>query len=179
MAKQKKEKNVEKVEKEMEAEQMETESLIEEDVAKKEPTEMESSEAWQEKYERLFAEFQNYRNRTEKEKMQMVDYGFKKALENILPMVDNLERALEMATNEEDPLFKGIQMVYDNILDDFEEMDIKQIDALGKPFDANLHYAVSTEEKDKVDSNIVITELQKGYTYKGNVLRYSMVIVSE
>ena len=133
------------------------------------------------KYMRLFAEFQNFRTRTEKEKIDMYDIGASSAISKILPVVDNIERALSQVPDElkNNSFVDGIDKVYKQIMKIFEELDVKQIEAKGKSFDSNLHNAVMTDEEADVEVDIITEELLKGYTYKQQVLRHSMVKVKK
>ena len=130
--------------------------------------------------QRQMAEFDNYRKRTEKEKAAQFDMGARDVILKILPVVDSFERGLEGLTDEqrEDPFAAGMDKIYKQLVRQLEDMDVKPIEALGQPFDANLHYAVMHEEVEGEDENVVTAVLQKGYTYKGAVIRYSMVKVA-
>lgn len=128
---------------------------------------------------RTMAEFENFRKRTDKEKEQMFEVGAKSIIEKILPTVDNFERGLNAVTEEDknSPFVEGMNMVYKQLLSSLEECGVKQIEALGKEFDPNLHNAVMHEENEELGENIVSEEFQKGYTYRDTVVRYSMVKV--
>lgn len=128
---------------------------------------------------RNLAEFENFRNRSEKEKSAMFDMGAKSIVEKILPVVDNLERGFEGLTDEEkdNPFVKGIEAVYKQIQTVFEEIGVTPIEAVGKEFDPNIHNAVMHDEDDSEETNKVIEEFQKGYLYKDSVVRHSMVKV--
>jgi molecular chaperone GrpE len=131
------------------------------------------------KYQRAMAEFDNFRKRTIKEKATMYDNGVKEVLEKLLPVIDNFERALEHITDAEKDLSitKGVEMIYKQLTDTMTELGVKEIDALHQEFDPNLHHAVTHEENDAYDDNLVAEVFQKGYMYKDTVLRYSMVKV--
>lgn len=135
----------------------------------------------EDKYKRLLAEFDNFRKRSEKESAQMCDIGASIVLTKILPIVDNIERALQNIPEDikENTFVEGIDKTYKQILKTFEEMNVKPIEAVGKPFDANLHNAVMTDENAEGEVDTVVEELQKGYTYKDQVLRHSMVKVKK
>ena len=126
---------------------------------------------------RSMAEFDNYRKRTEKEKSSMYIIGAKDIVEKMLPIVDNFERGLAQAP-EEDPFAEGMKMIYKQMMTAFDEMGVKPIEAVGKDFDPNLHNAVMHVEDESVGENIVVEEFQKGYTYKDFVVRHSMVKVA-
>jgi molecular chaperone GrpE len=117
---------------------------------------------------RSMAEFENYRKRTEKEKMQMFETGAKTVIEKILPIVDNFERGLVAVPEEEKStaFVGGMDMVYKQLISSLEEIGVKQIEAEGKEFDPNLHNAVMHEENEELGENVVSSELQKGYTYR-------------
>ena len=126
---------------------------------------------------RSMAEFDNYRKRTEKEKSSMYIIGAKDIVEKMLPIVDNFERGLAQAP-EDDPFAEGMKMIYKQMITAFDEMGVKPIEAVGKDFDPNLHNAVMHVEDESVGENIVVEEFQKGYTYKDFVVRHSMVKVA-
>lgn len=143
--------------------------------------ELEASVAdWKDKYQRLMAEFENARKRTAKEATQRYDMGAMGVLEKLLPVIDNFERGLEaVSEDEKDSAFvKGIEQIYKQFTAVMEDLGVTPMDAQGKEFDANLHNAVMHVEDDDLGENIVAEELQKGYMYKGNVLRHSMVKVA-
>lgn len=140
----------------------------------------ELTEEANDKYKRLLAEFENARNRSEKESKRNYDIGAKEVLEKLLPVVDNFERAM-MAVPEEDQdraFEKGIDMIYKQMLTTFEEIGVKPMDAVGQEFNPDLHNAVMHVEDEEAGENVVVEELQKGYMYKEEVLRYSMVKVA-
>ena len=119
--------------------------------------------------------------RTAKEATQRYDMGSKwGVLEKLLPVIDNFERGLEAVSEEEkDSAFvKGIEQIYKQFVAVMEDVGVTPMDAQGKEFDANLHNAVMHVEDDEFGENIVAEELQKGYMYKENVLRHSMVKVA-
>ncbi|MBO6108693.1 MAG: nucleotide exchange factor GrpE [Eubacterium sp.] len=128
---------------------------------------------------RNLAEFENFRNRSEKEKEARFDMGARTVVEKILPVVDNLERGIAGLSDEEkgSPFATGIIAVYKQLMTSFSEMGVTPIEALGKDFDPNLHQAVMHDEDDSDVQNQVVEELQKGYMYKDTVVRYSMVKV--
>ncbi|MBQ0059973.1 MAG: nucleotide exchange factor GrpE, partial [Lachnospiraceae bacterium] len=129
---------------------------------------------------RSMAEFDNYRKRTEKEKAAMYGMGAKDVVEKILPVVDNFERGIAALPegSEEDPVAQGMTAIYKQFTGLLEALDIKPIEAVGQPFDPNMHNAVMHVDDETVGENIVVEEFQKGYMYKTDVLRYSMVKVA-
>ena len=126
---------------------------------------------------RSMAEFDNFRKRTEKEKASMYIIGAKDIVEKMLPVVDNFERGLAQAP-EEDPFADGMKMIYEQLMTTLDELGVKAIEAEGKEFDPNFHNAVMHVDDESVGDNIVVEELQKGYTYKDFVVRHSMVKVA-
>ena len=133
------------------------------------------------KYLRSLAEYENFRKRSEKEKAQMFELGAKSIIEALLPVVDNFERALSHVQEEEkdSPFVKGIEGIYKQIQKMFADCNIQEIEALGKKFDPALHNAVMTEEEGDAEEDTITQDLQKGYTYRGNVVRHSMVKVKK
>ncbi len=129
---------------------------------------------------RNMAEFDNFRKRSAKEKSQMLELGASGVVEKLLPVIDNFERAMsvEGCEGNDNGFRKGIELIYKQFLDTLDQLDVKEIDALHKPFDPNLHHAVAHEVSDEYDENIVTNVMQKGYTYKDKVIRYSMVSVA-
>lgn len=131
------------------------------------------------RYVRQLAEFENFRNRTQKEKEAMFEVGAKSIIEKILPVVDNFERGIAALTDDEKEgaFAKGMQGVYKQLIDELDKLEVKEIEAVGQEFDPNLHNAVMQVESEEYESGMVAAELQKGYTYRGQVVRYSMVSV--
>ena len=129
---------------------------------------------------RQMAEFENFRKRSDKEKDSMYENGARSVIEKLLPIVDNFERGMGTLTDEdkETAFAKGMEMIYKQLMDELDKMDVKPIDAAGKEFDPNLHNAVMHVDDDSLGENVVVEELQKGYTYRGNVVRHSMVKVA-
>ena len=132
------------------------------------------------KYMRTFAEFDNFRKRSEKEKAAMFEVGAKSIIEKILPIVDSFERGLGTLSEEEiaaNPFADGMDKVYKQMVKALEEVGVTPIEAVGKEFDPNLHNAVMHGDDDQYGENIVSEEFQKGYMYRDTVVRYSMVKV--
>ncbi len=150
-------------------------------VSPEEKTEEEKLKEWEDKYKRLLAEFDNFRKRSEKEAREMCDIGASVVLVNMLPILDNLERAVSTIPEElkGNAFAEGIDKIYKQFLKTLEDMDVKPIEALGKAFDPNYHNAVMTDEESEAEVDTVTEELQKGYTYKNQVLRHSMVKVKK
>ncbi|CAM4140720.1 nucleotide exchange factor GrpE [Lacicoccus alkaliphilus] len=140
----------------------------------------EEAKKYEDKYFKLYAEFENFKRRNKQEIDLNNKYKDQKFAENLLPVLDNLERAMEIEGDNESfaSLKKGVEMVYNDFLNIFSKHDITVIEAKGKEFDPNFHQAVMTESSSE-DSGIVIEEFQKGYQLKDRVIRASMVKVSE
>ena len=126
---------------------------------------------------RNMAEFDNFRKRTEKEKSSMYIIGAKDIVEKILPVVDNFERGLAQAP-EDDAFADGMKMIYKQLISTLNDLGVQPIEAVGKEFDPNFHNAVMHVEDEEAGENIVVEEFQKGYTYKDFVVRHSMVKVA-
>ncbi|MCE4956160.1 nucleotide exchange factor GrpE [Macrococcoides caseolyticum] len=137
--------------------------------------------AAEEKYLRLYAEFENYKKRTRAELDTERTYRSQNVLRDILPTLDNIERALAQKGESEEfkSLHKGVEMVYESLLNSLKENGLEVIDAIDQPFDPNYHQAVMQESDPDKSSGIVLEELQKGYKLKERVLRASMVKVNE
>lgn len=130
---------------------------------------------------RNLAEFDNFRKRSEKEKSQMFDIGAKAIIEIILPVVDNFERGLatvDAETLENDPFASGMEKTYKQLMKALEDAGVKEIESLGKEFNADLHNAVMHEDNPELGENVVSEVFQKGYTYHDSVVRHSMVKVA-
>lgn len=132
------------------------------------------------KLKRSMAEFENFRKRTEKEKAAMYEVGAKSVIEKILPVVDNFERGMATLSEEEahSPFAEGMDKIYKQLLTTLEGMDVKAIEAVGQEFNPDFHNAVMHVEDESVGENIVVEEFQKGYLYRENVVRHSMVKVA-
>lgn len=143
----------------------------------------EENKALQDKVLRVTAEMQNMRRRMENEKTDLLKYEGEDLIKKLLPIVDNFERAINMDdTNLEDEVSKflsGFKMIYGNLNSTLQGYNVEVMDVLNKPFDPNNMEAVLTEEVPGVEPNIVVDVLQKGYLYKGKVIRHAMVKVSK
>jgi molecular chaperone GrpE len=133
------------------------------------------------RYLRLLADFENYKRRVQLDKEADTKYRAQSVLTDILPVLDNLERALAIqpTTEEAISLTKGVDMVYRSLQAALEKEGLEPIKSEGVPFDPNLHQAVMQEKDESQESGIVLQELQKGYKLKDRILRPSMVKVNE
>ncbi len=135
----------------------------------------------EDRVKRQLAEFENFRTRTDREKAQMFDMGARSVLEKLLPVIDNFERGLASVPEEgkSDPFVDGMNMVYRQMMTEMEKLGVTPIEAVGQPFDPNLHNAVMQTQSEEYESGTVAQELQKGYRFHDAVLRHSMVSVVE
>ena len=132
------------------------------------------------KLKRQLAEFENFRNRTDKEKSQMYAVGAKDVIEKILPVIDNFERGLKSIPEDQKggPVASGMEMIYKQLITVLSDLGVTPIEAVGQEFDPNLHNAVMHAEDEGLGENIVAEEFQKGYMYRESVVRHSMVKVA-
>ena len=143
----------------------------------KEPTVEELLAAEKDKYTRLYAEYENYRKRSSKEREALYAQVKSDTVAGFLPVYDNLERALKAGCTDE-TFLKGVEMTMKQLQTVFENLGIHPIDAVGKPFDANLHNAVMHIDDEKYGENEVVEEFQKGFMLGDKVIRFSMVKVA-
>jgi len=129
---------------------------------------------------RVQADYDNFRKRTQKEKEELAKYASAKLVENLLPAVDNFDRALaaSAASGDYEALAKGLEMIYRQLLNTMEAEGLAAMEAVGTPFNPEYHQAVMTVETDEYEEGIVVEELQKGYMLKDKVIRPAMVKVS-
>ena len=129
------------------------------------------------RYLRLLADFQNYRNRTEKEKSDIRTYANEKVVGELLPVLDNFQRALDTKTDDIESYAKGMDLIFQQMLTAFDHIGVKEIPAEGQMFDPAVHNAVMTDQSDELEDGTISKVLQKGYTLNGRVIRPSMVAV--
>lgn len=137
-------------------------------------------EEQQQRLLRLQADYDNFRRRTRQEKEELYKYAASDLLENLLPVIDNFDRALASAQggNDYDALLKGIDMIYRQFKQILEQAGLSAMDAVGQPFNPEYHEAVMQVEDEDHEEGIVLEEMQKGYMFKDKVLRPAMVKVS-
>ena len=135
----------------------------------------------EEKYLRLYAEFENYKRRIQKENETNKTYQSQRVLTDILPTIDNIERALQIEGDDESfkSLQKGVQMVHESLLRALKDNGLEEIESEGQSFDPNVHQAVVQDDNPEYESGVITQELQKGYKLKDRVLRPSMVKVNQ
>jgi molecular chaperone GrpE len=130
---------------------------------------------------RQTAEFENYKKRTAREMSDFRKYANETIIRELLPVVDNLERAIESSGGDEKSdscVVEGVEMTLKSILKVFDQFQVKQLESMGKPFDPVFHQAVMREESEAYPENTVIRELQKGYLLHERMIRPAMVVVS-
>ena len=160
---------------EAQAEQAETQEVDETEALREE------LEAEQNKYLRLLADYDNFKRRNQKDKQDAEKFRAQSLLSDLLPVMDNFERALsvEVKSEEAAAMLKGLQMVQKSLHEAVQREGLEEIKSVGEPFDPNVHQAVMQEKDEEAVPGSVLMELQKGYTLKGRVLRPSMVKVNE
>ena len=130
------------------------------------------------KYQRLQAEYANYRRRTQQEKETIGVFANEKIITELIPVIDNMERALDACPDKEEALYKGVDLVYKQLKDSLVKFGVEEIEAQDAVFDPNVHMAVMQESIDGVEPNKVVMVLQKGYKLGTKVIRPTMVKVS-
>ena len=165
-----------------EVKEEEAEEEIVEDINEESETERLNKEIEKLKndYARAYADTENLRKRLNAEAEQARKYRIQSFAREILPVIDNLERALATEVHESDESFKkGIEMTYNQLISALKNEGVEEIDCLNKPFDPNLEQAIMQEKKEDTEAGTVIEVLQKGYVLKDRILRPAMVKVSE
>ena len=133
-------------------------------------------------YLRLHAEYDNYRKRTLKEKMEIIKAGGEKVLTEMIPLIDDFERALDTVQNADDKaaIIEGLELIYSKFVSFINQHGVKEIEAVGEPFDADKFEAITTiPVEDKSQKNMVVDCIQKGYILNEKVLRFPKVIVGK
>ncbi len=161
------------------AEQKETEAFEERPVNEKERLTAEIK-AMNEKYLRLYAEFENYKKRVQKDKEELVKYANEKIIQELLPVIDNLESALEHSKNEATAgIVQGVENTLKELLRILGKCGLAPIEAVGRAFDPSIHHALSVAEREDVEENRVIEVFRKGYMFRDKVIRAPLVGVSK
>lgn len=130
---------------------------------------------------RLAAEFENYKRRMERERSIALKYAEESLVKELLPAIDNLERAIEQGKeshNVED-LLAGVELTHKGLMAALEKFEVAPMESIGEPFDPNHHEALAMEESDDMDANSVLKEFQKGYKYKDRLIRPAKVVVAK
>lgn len=128
---------------------------------------------------RLQADYLNYKNRTEKEKLSTYGNAVADVIQDLLNIIDNLERALKIDTPIDNSFKDGIQMIYEQLMGVLDKRGLKEIEALHKPFDHNVHYGVAFDAESDKEEGTIIEVFQKGYTVNNKVIRPSMVKIAK
>jgi len=130
---------------------------------------------------RLQADFDNYKKRLEKDKIEFIKFANEEIIAEILKIIDDFERAVEAGKTKHDfgALYKGIEMIHKDFKEFLKQKGLKEIEAEGKPFNPNEHEAMMQEETDKHPEDYIVEEFQKGYTFNGRVIRPSKVKVAK
>lgn len=165
----------------MAEEELQEETVLEETVSDQ-PTDPEKEIAeLKDRYMRLNAEYMNFKKRTEKEKADIYKYASERFFKDLLPVIDNIERALGSIEGADDhkAVVEGVNLIKKSFDDFLEKSGVKVIEAVGTPFDPTLHHAVMTAVDDSVEDETVIDTFQVGYTLNDKVIRPSMVKVSK
>jgi molecular chaperone GrpE len=133
------------------------------------------------KYLYLQADFENFKRIKAKEKQDLLKFGNEVLVKELIPVIDNLERAIEHAEKSEEGkgIVEGVQITLNEFLKVLERSGVERIDAIGKKFDPNFHEALFQEEREDMEPDTVTSELQKGYTLNGRLLRPARVAVSK
>lgn len=129
---------------------------------------------------RLAADFENYRRRQAQEREELIKFAASRVFENLLPVVDNFERALVSSKSATDPqqVLTGVELIYRQMQDFLNRSGVAPMEAVGQPFDPNLHEAIAQFETTEAPDQTVLAEIQKGYYLSGKVLRHAMVQVA-
>ena len=126
---------------------------------------------------RARAEFENARRRTERDRFDFLQFAAMDLVKDVLPVLDDFERALKVETADRN-YAKGVELIYQRLYDTLKKMGLEPIETAGRPFDPNLHQAVERVETDEAEDHTVIGEFQRGYNFKGKLLRPAMVRVA-
>jgi len=144
------------------------------------PEESENGDDYYQKYLRVTADFENFRRRRAQEFADLSRYSSEAAARALLPVLDNLERALEHAPESEDakPFVDGVRIATRNFMSTLEELGVKPIEAVGRPFDPAVHEAIGGEDSDDVEVDTVTTEVQRGWKLHDRLLRPAIVRIA-
>ena len=130
---------------------------------------------------RLQADFDNYKKRLEKDKIEFIKFANEEIIAEILKILDDFERAVDAGKikHDFDILYKGIEMIHNDFKEFLKQKGLKEIEAEGKPFNPNEHEAMMQEETDEHPEDYIVEEFQKGYTFNGRVIRPAKVKVAK
>src|SRR6266853_2643284 len=127
---------------------------------------------------RLQAEFDNARKRAAREQQEFREFAAADVIKNILPVLDSFERALKAPASDSNDLRSGLELIYRQFQDALQKMGVRPIESVGKPFDPRVHEAIEMVDTNEAEDHHVLDELQRGYNYKGRLLRPAMVRVA-
>lgn len=141
----------------------------------------EELQMFQDKYLRLAAEFENYKRRAQRDQNDSIRFGNESLLKNLLPIIDNLERAIQCAKDAgtSGPLLEGVELTHKQFLETVGKVGVRQLSTTGNSFDPAIHQAVTQVESENTEPNTVIEEFQKGYLLHDRILRPAMVSVAK
>ena len=134
-------------------------------------------EELQDRYLRLAAEFDNFRKRIERERLEALEYAAMGAVKALLPVLDDFERALKSRSSDAE-YARGVELIYQRMYDAMKKLGLEPLEAEGRPFDPNFHEAVERVVDPNVEQDTVVAELQRGYLFKGRLLRAALVRVA-
>lgn len=123
------------------------------------------------------AEFDNYRKRVERERAELMEYSTSEAVRALLPILDDFERALQVETADK-KYAKGMELIFQRLSENLTKLGLEPMVTVGQPFDHNLHHAIQKEETDDASDQTILEEYQRGYNFRGKLLRPAMVKVA-
>jgi molecular chaperone GrpE len=132
---------------------------------------------YQDRYMRGQAEFQNFRKRVERERLELFEYASTEAVRNLVPVIDDFERALKVESADK-VYASGIELIYQRLYEALKKLGLEPIVSQGKPFDPQIHHAIEMVETNEAPDHTVLDEYQRGYNFKGRLLRPAMVKVA-
>ncbi len=131
----------------------------------------------QDRFLRRQAEFENYRRRVDREKSEFAQYAASEAVQAMLPVLDDFERAIKLETPDRD-YQRGMELIYQRLLESLKKLGLEPIPSAGQPFDPYIHQALERVETEEAEDQTVLEEYQRGYNFKGRLLRPAMVRVA-
>ncbi len=162
---------------------VEVEEAVEEEQGLEDELEQARAEAsdLRDKLLRMAAESENYKKRMERDRGLALKYAEEGILKELLPSIDNLERAIEQGRKTENAgdLLEGVEMTLKGLLTSLDKFEVKALESIGQPFDPNVHEALAMEATDEMEPNNVLREFEKGYTFKEKLIRPAKVVVSK
>ncbi len=123
------------------------------------------------------AEFENFRRRVERERTEILEYANTQTLRGLLPILDDFERALKVESADKD-YARGMELIYQRLDESLKKLGLEPITSIGQKFDPNIHHAVDRAVTDEVEENTILEEYQRGYNFRGKLLRPAMVKVA-